>query len=67
MLLSAEILGVEPIAPGFKVFQVYPHPADLTWAEGVVPTPRGDISVAWQDVEGKSNETFFELKVCMPE
>ena len=67
MLLSAEILGVQPIAPGFKVFQIRPHPADLTWAKGVVPTPLGDISVAWQKVEGERNETFFNLKVYIPE
>jgi len=68
MLLSAEILGVQPIAPGFKVFQIQPHPVDLTWAKGVVPTPLGDISVAWQEVwEEAENETFFELKVYIPE
>ena len=67
MLLSAEILGVQPIAPGFRVFQIQPHPVDLTWAKGVVPTPQGDISVAWQEIEGKRNETFFKLKVYVPE
>lgn len=67
MLLPAEILGVQPIAPGFRIFQIQPHPANLTWAKGVVPTPRGDISVAWQEVEGKRNETFFQLEVYIPE
>ncbi|MCK4617594.1 hypothetical protein KAT45_01700, partial [Candidatus Aerophobetes bacterium] len=68
MLLSAEILGVQPIAPGFKVFQIQPHPVDLTWAKGVVPIPLGNISVAWQEVwEEAENETFFELKVYIPE
>jgi hypothetical protein len=34
----------------------------------VIPTPLGDISVAWQEVwEEAENETFFELKVYIPE
>ena len=68
MLLPAEILGVQPVAPGFKVFQIKPHPVDLVWARGIVPTPQGDISVTWQKSQEKSdNETSFELKVYLPE
>ncbi len=67
MLLPAEILGVQPVAPGFRVFRIQPHPMDLTWARGVVPTPRGDISVSWQGSQEKLNsETSFELKVFVP-
>jgi len=67
MLLPAEVLGVQPIAPGFKVFRIQPHPVDLTWARGVVPTPRGDISVTWQrNQEESDSETSFELKVYIP-
>jgi len=67
MLLPAEILGIQPVAPGFKVFQIQPHPVDLTWARGKVPTPRGDISVTWQGSQEKSdNDTSFELKVYIP-
>jgi len=34
----------------------------------MVPTPRGDISVAWQGSQEKSNnETSFELKVYVPQ
>ena len=68
MLLPAEILGIQPVAPGFKVFRIQPHPADLTWARGTVPTPQGDISVTWQGSQEKSDsETSFELKVSVPE
>ncbi|MBQ6245321.1 MAG: hypothetical protein IJK04_00535 [Kiritimatiellae bacterium] len=43
------ILGVEPIEPGFRVFRVAPKPPrGLDWARGTVPTPHGDIEVAWQ-------------------
>ncbi|GAJ04597.1 unnamed protein product, partial [marine sediment metagenome] len=58
---------IQPIAPGFKVFQIQPHPVDLTWARGKVPTPRGDISVTWQGSQEKSdNDASFELKVYIP-
>jgi len=68
MLLPAQILGVQPVAPGFKVFRIQPHPVDLTWARGVVPTPRGDISVSWQGSQERlDSETSFELKVFVPE
>jgi hypothetical protein len=46
--LSAETLGVTPLTPGFTRFRVAPQPADLAWARGVVPSPRGDIGVAWE-------------------
>ena len=42
------ILGVEPVEPGFRVFRVAPQPpSGLSWARGTVPTPHGDIEVAW--------------------
>jgi len=45
--MSAGILGVRPIKPGFASFEVHPQPCGLAWAEGVVPTPHGDIAVSW--------------------
>jgi hypothetical protein len=60
--LSTEVLGVAPITPGFRRFRVAPQPADLEWARGVFPSPHGDITVAWQWVEGD-----FELSVKVPE
>jgi hypothetical protein len=56
----AFVLGVEPVAPGFRRFRVQPRPAGLPAARGSVPTPRGPIEVAWQlqggrlDVEVKA-------------
>ena len=46
-LFSAYVLGVTPTAPGFRRFAVNPQAAGLTWAEGVVPTPHGDIALRW--------------------
>ena len=43
------ILGVEPVEPGFRVFRVAPQPPPgLDWARGTVPTPHGDIVIAWK-------------------
>lgn len=44
--LPAKILGVTPTAPGFREIDLRPDLGGLTWAEGVVPTPRGEIRVA---------------------
>jgi hypothetical protein len=44
-LLSAYVLGVRPLEPGFRRALVAPRLADLTWAEGRVPTPHGAIGV----------------------
>lgn len=46
--LSAEILGVRPGAPGWKVILIEPHPAGLARARGKVPTPHGPVSVEWR-------------------
>ncbi len=46
--LSSEVLGVSPLADGFARFRVAPQPVDLEWAEGVFPTVRGDVRVAWR-------------------
>ncbi|MFW6146153.1 MAG: alpha-L-rhamnosidase C-terminal domain-containing protein [Planctomycetota bacterium] len=46
-LLGAYILGVRPAAPGFAAVTLRPHPGDLAWAEGTVPTPYGSIDVRW--------------------
>jgi hypothetical protein len=57
------VLGVMPQGPGFSTFSVKPIPGDVQWAQGVVPTPHGPISVAW-----KSNQTLgqFRLSVSSP-
>lgn len=52
--LSEYVLGVSPAAPGFARWQVAPQPAGLTWAQGVVPTPRGPIGVRWRRGRGQA-------------
>ena len=55
--LSADVLGIEPTAPGFGTWNIGPHPGSLRWAEGQVPTPRGPIHVRW-DAGGKGALTL---------
>jgi Bacterial alpha-L-rhamnosidase 6 hairpin glycosidase domain/Bacterial alpha-L-rhamnosidase C-terminal domain len=50
--LTTQVLGVRPVSPGFAKFVVTPHPGDLTFASGDVPTPHGTIHVSWRLVAG---------------
>ncbi len=51
--LSACILGVRPLEPGFSRAEIDPHPCGLAEAEGSVPTPHGPIHVKWNHSNGK--------------
>lgn len=56
------ILGVRPTAPAYASVLIAPTPiAGLTHARGSVPTPRGDIRVAWQ-IDGRR----FGLRADVP-
>ncbi|MCM2412149.1 alpha-L-rhamnosidase C-terminal domain-containing protein [Streptomyces sp. RKAG290] len=46
--LTNQVLGVRPTGPGFSAYSVVPHPGGLSWAQGSVPTPHGDIAVSWR-------------------
>ena len=50
---TSYLLGVEPVEPGFRVFTIAPQmvPA-ITRAEGIVPTPHGNVEVAWRRADG---------------
>jgi hypothetical protein len=43
----SKILGVQPLSPGFKTFEVKPYAGPLSHAKGEVMTPHGKISVEW--------------------
>ncbi|KAM3083989.1 hypothetical protein ACMFMG_001905 [Clarireedia jacksonii] len=45
--LTNFVLGVIPTGPGFETWTIKPMPGDVNWARGVVPTPKGDITVSW--------------------
>ena len=45
--MSARILGITPLDPGFARVAVNPKPCGLDHAGGRVPTPHGIITVEW--------------------
>ncbi len=44
-LLGRYYLGVQPIKPGYEMYEVRPHLGDLEWMKGDVPTPHGLIHI----------------------
>ena len=61
--LSGYSLGVQPATAGYATWTVEPHPGDLSWAEGSVPTPHGSIAVDWA---GQSGTGQFSMQVTAP-
>jgi alpha-L-rhamnosidase len=59
-LLPRFVLGVQPLAPGWKRALIQPHPGSLEQADGKVPTPLGPISIEWKNSNG------FELSLILP-
>jgi hypothetical protein len=59
--LSSYVLGVKLTAPGYSAFRVEPHPGDLDWAKGIIPTIQGDIGVEWERSDGR-----FDLQLDIP-
>lgn len=45
--LSTYVLGAMPSEPGWRTVRIAPHPGDLSWCRGRVPTPAGDIEIQW--------------------
>ncbi|MCX7176521.1 MAG: family 78 glycoside hydrolase catalytic domain [Proteobacteria bacterium] len=59
--LSTDVLGVSPIADGFRRLRIAPQIAGLAWARGRYPTPHGDVAVQWRkDSDG------LKLTVVIP-
>jgi alpha-L-rhamnosidase len=59
-LLPRYVLGAQPLAPGWSRALIQPHPGALTWVQGRMPTPRGELSVSW------SREKNFTLTLTLP-
>ncbi|WP_111979559.1 alpha-L-rhamnosidase-related protein [Algibacillus agarilyticus] len=55
------ILGVRPLAPGFSTFSIAPQLADLTLAEGKVPSIKGPINIKAEQVLGQSVTLHFTV------
>lgn len=63
--LSAHVLGVQPVEPGFARVRVAPQPCDLEYASGIYPSPRGGIQVSWRRADdGFWLELDIPTEVC---
>ena len=52
--LNEEVLGIVPTLPGFKTYDILPHPGrTLTHVSGKTPTPFGTISASFDLSTGK--------------
>lgn len=60
-LLPRFVLGVHVSRPGWSEAEIQPHPGDLQFANGTIPTPRGTIRVAWK------MSPRFTLSAVLPE
>jgi Bacterial alpha-L-rhamnosidase C-terminal domain/Bacterial alpha-L-rhamnosidase 6 hairpin glycosidase domain len=60
--LTEQVLGVTPVDPGYATWRIQPHPGDLRWAEGVVPSRYGEVAARWQALGPSS----FLLHADMP-
>jgi alpha-L-rhamnosidase len=59
-LLPQKVLGIEPIEAGWKSFTIKPTITDLSWAKGIVPSPKGNIDIKW---EKSGNEFIMDISV----
>jgi hypothetical protein len=60
--LSEKVLGVQPVAPGFRQVRIEPQLCGLTRVDGSFPTPYGDIEVSIRRSGDK-----IDKKVKLPE
>ena len=65
--MPEKVLGVEPISPGWKEFRIKPCLYDLKWAEGVVSTAAGNITVKLKRIEKGKVETGLQIEAVIPE
>jgi hypothetical protein len=59
-LLPRFVLGAQPLADGWRSALIQPHPGNLTRAEGRLPTPLGELSIAWK------RDKNFSLNLALP-
>lgn len=59
-LLPRFVLGVQVSRPGWSEAVIQPHPGNLQFAEGTVPTPKGAVSVFWKAAPN------FTLSLALP-
>jgi hypothetical protein len=42
------VAGIEPGTPGFETVRIRPHLGSLSTVSATVPTPKGDVTVAYK-------------------
>ena len=62
-LLGKYYLGVKPLTGGYQTYTIEPNLGGLTWMEGKVPTPEGDILVYCSMREIKVKSAIGEGKL----
>jgi hypothetical protein len=65
-LLQQYVLGVEPVAPGFRSWRIEPHGGTLTWVQGRVPTPKGPLSAWWRRVGSAAAPRRYTVALSAP-
>ena len=60
--LTTHVLGITPLADGFKQVRIAPEPRALAWAKGTLPSAAGDVSVSW-----RKHANDFQLEATLPE
>jgi hypothetical protein len=60
--LLATVCGIEPAAPGFKSVRIEPHLGPLTWVEGKMPHPLGEITVRFE----RNGKTGIKGSITLP-
>ncbi|KAA6340980.1 hypothetical protein EZS27_011176 [termite gut metagenome] len=61
-IIQRKLMGIEPIEPGFHKIRIKPQPATLRQAEILMPTVRGDIRVAFDNLPAER----FSLQIDIP-
>ncbi|MEV7076299.1 alpha-L-rhamnosidase C-terminal domain-containing protein [Streptomyces sp. NPDC093990] len=59
--LTHQLLGARPTSPGYVDWEVKPHPGDVAWAQGELPSPAGPLAVDWTN-----SVTSFTLTLRVP-
>ena len=60
--LSTDVLGATPLVAGFERMRISPTIANLEWARGRYPTPRGAVEIDWR-LDGN----LFRMELRLPE
>jgi len=60
-ILSQYLCGIEPIEPGYRVFQITPNPGMIATASAKVESVKGVIKSSYEN-----SEKLFKLKIVIP-